>query len=944
MYGAFDYNIMLTKNKSIAMDVSYFRYVNVNTVPVIRVFFACIFILTGMKAHATHNRAGELLYEYISPLSYRVTVVTYSKISDISANADRDSLDLDWGDGTIESITRTNGPLVNGIPNGELIGNDIKQNIYISEIHTYTGALPFYIISVTDQNRIANIVNISGGTGSVSVAIYFEDTLKYIPPELFEGNSSPILLNPPIDYANVNDTFYHNPNAFDPDGDSLHFKLVPSLEANGLEVPLYIFPDQFPPGPNNSFTINENTGEIIWATPQQPGIYNIAILVREFRGGRCIGTLLRDMEIIVEAILDDPPQIAELRDTCVVAGSNFTINVEAVDPNGEIVTLSALGAPFIITPSPATFQADTGLNPVGVFTWNTLCEHIRPQFYQVVFKAEDEPNGSGVVLSDLETWLINVVPPSPSGLNATIIGNDVQLNWDDPYSCITSPDFQYFSVWRKIGCDSLDYSICDLGLDNTGYELIADNIQVYEYHDQDLDRGNQYSYRIIAHFGKNPTSSQGGVYNRIVSSPSNEACVELPLDLPVLLNVSVDVTDTSNGEMFIRWTKPEAGPGLLDTLLDLPPYVFELYQSPDLFGANLQLIQSFSSPSYAALVDTSYVDLSLATSLNPYSYEVRFYAENGLDTLGKTSIASSVFLAIGAGDQQLALSWNEDVPWFNETYTIYRSTSLSGIYDSLTTITNQNYTDIGLINDSTYCYYIESSGAYTNASLPRPLINLSQRVCAVPIDTVPPCPPVLLVSNDCETIQNQAWSDDNFQNRLTWSDLACGDDAARYEIYYAEDQLNFDLIVSTADTFYIHQLNNTLAGCYLIRAIDEKGNVGEFGDTICVENCPFYNLPNSFTPNGDGANDLFTPFPGWRFVAKVDIKIYNRWGNLVWITENPNINWDGTDIQTKKELNDGVYLYSGYYFVLRSDGSLDKRPLPQDEDGGGFIHLIRNKQ
>jgi hypothetical protein len=64
----------------------------------------------------------------------------------------------------------------------------------------------------------------------------------------------------------------------------------------------------------------------------------------------------------------------------------------------------------------------------------------------------------------------------------------------------------------------------------------------------------------------------------------------------------------------------------------------------------------------------------------------------------------------------------------------------------------------------------------------------------------------------------------------------------------------------------------------------------------------------------------------------------------VWITENPNINWDGTDIQTKKELNDGVYLYSGYYFVLRSDGSLDKRPLPQDEDGGGFIHLIRNKR
>ncbi|MDA9952464.1 hypothetical protein N9D46_03480, partial [Chitinophagales bacterium] len=126
-----------------------------------------LFVLTSINSFATHNRAGELLYEYISPLSYRVKVVSYSKISDISANADRDSLSLDWGDGTIESIVRINGPLFNGIPNGELIGNDIKENIYQSGIHTYSGALPFYIISVTDQNRIANIVNISAGTGSV---------------------------------------------------------------------------------------------------------------------------------------------------------------------------------------------------------------------------------------------------------------------------------------------------------------------------------------------------------------------------------------------------------------------------------------------------------------------------------------------------------------------------------------------------------------------------------------------------------------------------------------------------------------------------------------------------------------------------------------------------------------------------------------------------------
>jgi gliding motility-associated-like protein len=905
----------------------------------------CILLLGfTSSSYATHNRAGELLYEYIGPLSYRVTVITYSKISDISGNADRDSLQINWGDGTIENVVRINGPLVNGIPNGQLIGNDIKQNIYLSGIHTYSGALPFYIISLTDQNRIADIINIAGGTGSVNVSIYFEDTLKYIPPELFESNSSPILLNPPIDYANVNDTFYHNPNAFDPDGDSLHFQLVASLQASGVEVPIYIFPDQFPPGPNNSFTINENTGEIIWATPQQQGIYNIAILIREFRNGRCIGTLLRDMEIFVDAILDDPPQILALKDTCVVAGSTFNIQVSATDPNGEQVTLSALGAPFEIDPTRASFTATVGNPATGTFTWSTLCEDIRPQFYQVVFKAEDEANGNGIVLSDLETWLIHVVPPPPSGLSASITNNkDVLLTWDDPYDCVNSPDFQYFSVWRKIGCDSFDISICDLGLDNTAYELIADNILSYSYLDVNIDRGNQYSYRIVAHFGRNPTSPAGSVYNLVESAPSNEACVELPLNLPVITHVSVDSTSNVDGIIYVEWTKPLAGPNQLDTLLDLPPYIFELYRSDDFVGTNLQLINSFTAPSYAALNDTFYFDSLLITATQAYSYEVVFYSENGLDTLGSTSTASSIFLTIGVGDGQLALSWQEDVPWLNESYTIFRSTSIEGIYDSINTVTTQNYLDTGLVNDSTYCYFIRSTGSYTNPLIKNPLINLSQRVCAVPIDTVPPCPPSLFIENDCALFQGQAWTADNFQNRISWLQETCNEDAVSYSLYFAADKVNYQLLLQTTDTFFTHQLNTTLAGCYVITAEDEKGNVSAFSDTVCIENCPYYNLPNAFTPNGDGANDVYTPFPGWRFVSKVEMKIYNRWGSVVWQTENPNINWDGSDQESNKELEDGIYLYSGFYYVLKSDGSLIKMPLPQDKDGGGFIHLIRSK-
>jgi hypothetical protein len=69
-------------------------------------------------------------------------------------------------------------------------------------------------------NRIDGINNIDNGN-SVNIPFYVEDTLKFPTDAANIGlNNSPILLYPPIDYANVNDTFYHNPLAYDPDGDS----------------------------------------------------------------------------------------------------------------------------------------------------------------------------------------------------------------------------------------------------------------------------------------------------------------------------------------------------------------------------------------------------------------------------------------------------------------------------------------------------------------------------------------------------------------------------------------------------------------------------------------------------------------------------------------------------------------------------------------------------
>jgi gliding motility-associated-like protein len=65
-------------------------------------------------------------------------------------------------------------------------------------------------------------------------------------------------------------------------------------------------------------------------------------------------------------------------------------------------------------------------------------------------------------------------------------------------------------------------------------------------------------------------------------------------------------------------------------------------------------------------------------------------------------------------------------------------------------------------------------------------------------------------------------------------------------------------------------------------------------------------LPNAFTPNGDGVNDVFY-VRGGPFVT-IDLQIYNGWGELIFQTTDPLFGWDGT-YKGEPEIN-GVYTYT----------------------------------
>ena len=103
---------------------------------------------------------------------------------------------------------------------------------------------------------------------------------------------------------------------------------------------------------------------------------------------------------------------------------------------------------------------------------------------------------------------------------------------------------------------------------------------------------------------------------------------------------------------------------------------------------------------------------------------------------------------------------------------------------------------------------------------------------------------------------------------------------------------------------------------------------------ICADSCNFYEIPNVFTPNGDNINDfLIAKTSG--LVEKVDFKIFNRSGLLLFQTSEPRINWDGT--YKGKIVSPGVYFYSCDVYETRITGQ-------ELFHLSGFVHVITEQR
>lgn len=620
---------------------------------------------------ATHQRAAEITYTWIGGNAYEFTLTCYT-YTPSPAGLQRDSLLVQWGDGSEEFIPRV--VLQN-------LGEDYTLNVY-KQIHNYATS-GTYTVSMEDANRNFGVVNVPN---SVMVPMHIETELVINP---FLGyNNSVQLLNAPVDKGCVGKLYLHNPSAYDPDGDSLSYRLVTCKGQDGIEIAGYSFPQA-----SQSFDIDPLTGELRWENPVMQGEYNVAFMVEEWRHGVKIGSVIRDMQILISNCSNNLPEIQCDDQYCLVAGQQLDFIISASDPDGDNVSLTASGAPLEVAVSPALLNPPTafGQQPQMEFLWNTNYAHIRNTPYQLVIYAKDDD--TPVSLTNVKTVTINVMAPKVQNFAAEVRGHDVALSWM-AYPC---PNASALLVYRKAGCDGYVPDECETGIRN-GYQLVAtlNDVHSTSFVEHDLSQGVEYEYRILAQF---PDGALGIV--------SDAACVTLKNDSPLMTHVSNDSIDLISGHVVTGWTQPKD--------------VDDQFVAP--FSYALTRILDGEATVVYEGADTTFLDANVdLVEVSTILYKVQMCDANQ-QLMGTSAMASAVMLWVSGTNDEAMLTWTEAVPWIVDSTQVLKE--VEDRFVRIATVMDMAYTDTDVESDETYRYYVRTFGHYTMEGIVRPLVNYS---------------------------------------------------------------------------------------------------------------------------------------------------------------------------------------------------------------------------
>lgn len=844
----------------------------------LKYLFSLLLVSTAFISYATHQRSAEISLKHLSGNTYEATILTFTFTP---SPADRPDMLIHWGDGTQDVLIRTEKT---NLP------NQVTRNVYtynaemgaLAARHTFPSS-GTYTVWIEDNNRNYGILNIPN---SINIPIYVETTLTINP--FIGANSSPTMLNPPLDNACAGYPWYYNAGAVDVDGDSLSYELVDCSGHLGEPIAGYTLPQS-----SDIFEIDSITGTVAWLNPVLQGEYNIAIKVTEWRFGKAIGSVLRDMQIIVAACNNLPPEILETADTCIIVGQTLQMEFNAIDPTNDIVTISATGLPFEHESNPAILvcQPDTGSCSAQLI-WTPNCQDVVKQPYLILIKATD--NAIPIQRSNYKLIKIKVLLPAPILSEVVPIGKALRIKWK-PVFCNTVTGYK---LYRSIGIGPVT-SMCTTGLKSNVYTYLTTTTDTSYLDDNGgngLQGGILYCYRIVANHLPD-----------LESKASNSLCASLLKDLPVITHVSFEASDEATSTLKISWSAPTE----IDTLKHAGPWGYQVFEKKPVttIWEPISDTLSFTDSTFFRQVQNT------ETLLDWYQYKIALLnlGKNATYLIGFSDGASSEFLQANPSDYQAILQWRAQIPWSTTSYIISRKQDLADAWDSISKTFLRNFVDTGLENGQTYYYRITSIGSYGSNGYQNPLINHSETVKVIPYDNIAPCAPKITHTTNCTT--------ETVTLSLTLDTADCAEDAVLYQIYNGSTEPIATLELPA------HQFSIPYwpGQCYYATTVDEASNESgptELECTLFEECLPSILVPNVLTPNADGYNDeLITIITG--MYESITFVIMNRWGTKVFETTDPEVKWGGTSEQGGR-CPDGTYFYVATIYYTTSKGKQQK--------------------
>jgi gliding motility-associated-like protein len=750
----------------------------------------------------------------------------------------------------------------------------------------------------------------------------------FIPGDLIENvpanNSSPVFQEfPPVALC-ANFDFFFDHSAVDPDGDELVYSFCAPYDGGGdnpvgggapdspvpnppTNPPYFPIPyaagysAAYPIASNPAFAIDPATG-FITGFPTTPGQYAMGICVEEFRDGVSLGRVLRDFQFnvtmcdanIVAAVTPQQPEQLCIGETMIF--ENTSINADDFlwdfGVAGTDTDVSTAYQPEFTFPDTGTYIVTLIANP----TWP--CADTSSQIFDVFEPLEPEiiltdfACVSGVETFDFEVvgnlnteatyfWDFGGGTPStadilePGGIN---FGNAENWTIDltvNNHGCIAETDFTYTAPTDPIASIEDQTGFCQ-GL-SFSFENNTTNAESYLW-----DFGSPFDGDSSNEFEPEYTYSDSGSYTVTLTAFA-------PFTCPSIATATVDIHY------------------LLQPLFPVP--------DPDCFSTHNFFMTGTASIDVNTIYTWDFGGATTSAVTNGPSVSNLVYAEPG--------VYDVTLFAEVPGLDGCEQSFTDQVEAIPDPTIDFTAGPLIGCPPHLVTFTNTSSTstattylwDFGDGNTSPAVHPAHQFLYSGNFSV---LLEMTTggycvRELALLEEDLVMTHPIPFAAFDVDPNQVDILTPDvNITN--------LGDD--NVDCYY-----NFGDGGSMQDCNGSYSYTDGGNFTITMTVINEAGCTDTATGEVSVSGSVFY-APNTFTPDGDGLNDVWHPIVIGASAYR--LKIYNRWGELIWETLDPDIPWLG---QTG---SDGLHYSPNGMYVWEAVW-VDQIGYPRSKNGSLFL-------